>query len=604
MSDTSAPSAARPDAAAGAPAPAADRPSPPDLTAASFRSATSFLELMRSSSRFCARLLDCEVARIWISRRDGKKLVARDFVDGGTPVVHRASGGRGLAGWVIERGRSLRLAAGESAPGLDARLPGFRAALVVPLVRRGRIIAAIECLDPRGRPAFSQDDQDRLEVAGEHLALALDNALLVEETERRALEKDALFETAKALAAPLEVEEVIETMLRALRDVVEYDAAAVYLLERSTQSLELVADVGYPDGSGSDEAFGLNLGDGIIGWVVKNGEPVIVPDVSRDPRYFAARPATRSELAAPLIVGGRTIGVFNLESDREDAYHDGHLDLVRAIASQAAVALHRARLTRELLERRRLEKELAIAREIQASFLPQRPPEVPGFDIAGTARAHAQVGGDYYDFIRVSDTRIGLAIADVSGKGIPAALIMAGFRMSLLAEIRNEYAIRAVMRKVNDLLYESTDRNKFVTAFYALLDIKHRVLTFSNAGHNPPILYRGRDNAFEALSEGGVALGVVSGTTYEDRPLALRTGDVMVLYTDGITEAESEGGEQFGTRRLEELIARHAGSPAAEVIERVVQAVLDFTGDKGLNDDLAMIVVRVLPPVAEAPATA
>src|SRR5262249_35841874 len=148
----------------------------------------------------------------------------------------------------------------------------------------------------------------------------------------------------------------------------------------------------------------------------------------------------------------------------------------------------RARLTRELLERRRLEKELAIARDIQASFLPDAAPAVEGFDIAGTTIPHVEGGGDYYDFIPGSDTRLGIALPDVSGTGIPAPLIMAGFRMSLLAEIRNEFAIRAVMRKVNGLLHESTDRGKFVTAFYGVLDSRNRVFFFSNAGHNPPML--------------------------------------------------------------------------------------------------------------------
>src|SRR5204862_1387395 len=133
-----------------------------------------------------------------------------------------------------------------------------------------------------------------------------------------------------------------------------------------------------------------------------------------------------SEDASPLIVEGRTIGVFNLESNMEDAYHEGHVDIVTAFASQAAVAIERARLTRELLERRHLEKELAIARDIQLSFLPKENPVIPGFEVAGTTMPHDEVGGDYFDFIRVSDTRLGLAIADVSGKGIPAALIMAG----------------------------------------------------------------------------------------------------------------------------------------------------------------------------------
>ena len=272
--------------------------------------------------------------------------------------------------------------------------------------------------------------------------------------------------------------------------------------------------------------------------------------------------------------------------------------MLSAFAAQAAVAVERARLTRELLERRRLEKELAIAREIQASFLPERPPEIPGFDLAGTALPHAEVGGDYFDFIRVSEQRWGLAIADVSGKGIPAALIMAGFRMSLLAEIRNEFAIRAIMRKVNGLLYESTDRDKFVTAFYGLLDVKHRALIFSNAGHNPPILVR-EGGAVEYLLEGGVAFGVLGDAQYDEKALALRAGDVLVLYTDGLSEAESASGEQFGQRRIEQCVASLASQSAQAIVHGLVQAVLDWSGERGQNDDLTLMVVKVLPGALE-----
>jgi sigma-B regulation protein RsbU (phosphoserine phosphatase) len=268
--------------------------------------------------------------------------------------------------------------------------------------------------------------------------------------------------------------------------------------------------------------------------------------------------------------------------------------MVTAFAAQAAVAVERARLTAEQLERRRLEKELAIAREIQASFLPDHAPEVPGFELAGTTQAHDEVGGDYYDFIRVSESRLGIAIADVSGKGIPAALIMAGFRMSLLAEIRNEFAIRAVMRKVNGLLHESMDRDKFVTAFYGLLDIKNRVLIFSNAGHNPPVLFR-TDGRIEYLEEGGVALGVLAGAEYEDRPIALKPGDVLVFYTDGVSEAESPSGELFGQRRIEQVVSAHTDLDARGIMETLIRAVRDWAGERGPSDDLTLVVLRVSP---------
>jgi sigma-B regulation protein RsbU (phosphoserine phosphatase) len=563
------------------------------LTSEAFHPSTHFNDLLRAASRHCRRLVGARVARIWIVRRGGQRLVAREFPDetSGAPVERRIGRGEGLAGWVVQKQQSLRLAPGDGRPEVRGSLEQFQSALVIPLFRRGEVFGAIECLDKLDGGAFTDADFDRLEIASEHIAFALDNALLLQETERRALEKDVLLELSRTISTPLDLEGVIDAIFSALHQVVDFDAAAIYLVSRRTHVLELVSQLGYPEGS--DEAFQLQVGQGIVGWVAKTGEPVIVPDVRKDTRYVSARPETRSELAAPLTVEGRTIGVFNLESNLDDAYHEGHLELVKAFASQAAVAIERARLTRELLERRHLERELAIAREIQLSFLPKSDPIVAGFDVAGTTRPHDQVGGDYYDFIRVSETRLGIAIADVAGKGIPAALLMAGFRMSLLAEIRNEFALRAVMRKVNSLVYESTDRHKFVTAFYGLLDFRNRVLTFSNAGHNPPILLRA-DGSIVNLVDGGVALGVLPEAHYEERPIAIRPGDVLALYTDGVSEAISPEGEQFGTRRIEDGLHRRATESAKQILEGLVADVLEFTGEHGADDDLTVIVLKAM----------
>ena len=557
---------------------------------------TRLQELLRTTSRHGRKLVDCEVARIWLARRGGRRLVARDFPDDGPPVELRLARGEGLAGWVASTGETLRFTASDPPPALKGPGPEFVSALVVPLFRGGQVFAVIECLNRRapdgGRAmtGFTAADQDILEVAGEHIAFALDHALLHEVSARRALEKEVLLEVVQTLSAPLELEEVLTAILQSLKQVVDFDGAAIYLVNKKSQALECATQVGYPEGS--EEAFGLRVGVGLVGWVAKTGESVIVTDVREDGRYVAARPSTRSELAAPLTLKGRTIGVFNLESDRLDSYHDGQLELVAAFAAQAAVAIERARLTRELLERRRLEKELAIAREIQESFLPKRAPELPGFDLAGTARAHDEVGGDYFDFIAVSEGQLGLAIADVSGKGIPAALIMAGFRMSLLAEIRNDFAIRAVMRKVNSLLYESTDSDKFVTAFYGVLDLKSRVLTFANAGHNPPMLLR-RDGTSQHLHEGGVALGVLPDAQYDERPQALQPGDVLVLYTDGVSEAMSPGGDQFGEERIQDSIRRLQDRSAAEIVEGLVASVTEWCEGRS-SDDLTLLVLKVL----------
>ena len=589
----------RPGPAAGAPAaPEAPEAALPRISAQSLigpegvRNPGHFLDLLRAATRQCRKLVDCETARVWVARRGGRRLVARDFPDGaGAPLERRQARGEGLAGWAMTHARTLRLGAADPRPAdLSGPREPFRSALVIPLHRRGEPFGAIECLDKRDGD-FSDADFDRLEVAAESVSFALDYALLYQEIERRALEKEVLLDVARALSSPFELEEVLEAIFVSLRQVVDYDAAAIYLVNRGTRALEMARAKGYPEGS--EQAFDLQVGQGIVGWVAKTGEAVIVPDVRADRRYVAARPDTRSEIAVPMSIEGRTIGVFNLESDVDDAYHEGHLELIAAFAAQAAVAVERAQVARERVERRRFEKELAIARDIQRSFLPSSAPEVPGFELAGTSIAHDQVGGDYYDFIPVSETRLGLAIADVSGKGIPAALLMAGFRMSLLAEIRNEFAIRAVMRKVNGLLHESTERERFVTAFYGVLDWKNRALIFTNAGHNPPLLLH-RDGTHEWLSEGGLALGVLPDARYEERPLALRPGDVLVLYTDGVSEAEDENGALYGIERLEALVRSQPQHTARELLQDIVAAVLDWTGERGPTDDLTLLVVRRL----------
>jgi sigma-B regulation protein RsbU (phosphoserine phosphatase) len=218
---------------------------------------------------------------------------------------------------------------------------------------------------------------------------------------------------------------------------------------------------------------------------------------------------------------------------------------------------------------------------------------MPGLDLAGLNIPYRDVGGDYYDWIRIVDNQIGLAIGDVSGKGVAAALLMAAFRASLLAEIRNHYAIRRILQKVNRLLFESTEPGKFVTAFYGVLDAKNRVFTFSNAGHNPPLLLHA-DGRAEWLTEGGLALGVLEDTTYEERPTPLMTGDVLVLYTDGVTEAANEHEEEFGVERLERLVRETAHRPAAEIVEAIRTQVNDFTGERHLNDDLTLLVARLV----------
>jgi phosphoserine phosphatase RsbU/P len=559
-----------------------------------FRALTDFFtstleldELIQAASAFVHGLVRAETVRLWLLRRGGQRLVAREFdpaaMDGISETVIAAD--EGTVGRVATDRRTLVLGASD-----DPAHP-FRSALLVPLLRRGACLGVIECLNKAGAERFAAEDQAALESVSEDLAVAIENAQLYFDTRRKSLERAVLLEVGRALALPLGLAQVLEAIMDQLRRIVHYDAAGIYLLEKETGQIAAEATRGYPPEFSQDDR--LKFGEGIVGWVAKTGESVSVADTRADTRYLVARQQTRSELACPIVSQGRIIGVFNLENDELDAYHEGHLEFLKTFASQAAAAIERARLLNQALEARNLERELEIARGIQSSFLPEGPPAIPGLDLAGLNIPYREVGGDYFDYIRIVDNQLGLAIGDVSGKGVAAALLMAAFRASLLAEIRNHFAIRRILKKVNRLLYESTDDGKFVTAFYGVLDAKNRVFTFANAGHNPPLLLRA-NGTVEWLSEGGLPLGVMEDAKYEERPVALATGDVLVLYTDGVTEASNDIEDQYGVERLEALVRKNATRPAAEIVEALRDEVVTFTGARHLNDDLTVVVARLV----------
>ncbi len=564
-----------------------------------FRALTEFFtqtleldELIQAATAYVHGLVRAETVRIWLFRRGGQRLVSREFdpaaPDGVSEIVIPPD--EGPVGLAATTRQPLNLGPSSEEPRF-ADVEPFKSALLVPLLRRGTCLGVIECRDKAGGGRFIDVDMGGLESVSEDMAVAIENAQLYFDTRRKSLERAVLLEIGRAIALPLSLPQVLEAIMDQLRRIVHYDAAAIYLLDRETHEVMAEASRGYPPEL--TEAFKLLEGEGIVGWVAKTGESVIVPDAMKDRRYVAARPSTRSEMACPLASQGRIIGVFNLENDDIDAYHEGHLEFLKTFASQAAAAIERARLLDAALEARKIERELEIARGIQESFLPEKAPEMTGLDLHGINLSYGEVGGDYYDFIPIVDNQLGLAIGDVSGKGIAAALLMAAFRASLLAEIRNHYAIRRIFEKVNRLLFESTDTGKFVTAFYGVLDVKNRVFTFSNAGHNPPLLLRANGTA-EWLTEGGLALGILTEATYEERPVPLAAGDVLVLYTDGVTEASNSDEDQYGVKRLEDLVRKLAHEPARLIVNAIREEVEAFTGDRHLNDDLTLVVARLV----------
>jgi len=314
--------------------------------------------------------------------------------------------------------------------------------------------------------------------------------------------------------------------------------------------------------------------------------------VRKDDRYLDARAETRSEMTVPLLAGGELVGAFNLESDGVDAYSAQDLKLLSAFGNQAAIAIQRAWLYDETIEKRRLEEEIRIGRRIQRRLLPDESPEHPGVDIAAFNHPSLEVSGDVYDFITLSPDQLGLMIGDVAGKGIPAGLLMASFRASLRAEIRNNYAISVILDRVNRLMWESSEPEDFVTAAYGVLDLTCGRLTYANAGHEPLLLLRGNGEV-QWLDRGGTMLGAFPQVSYEESFVDLAPGDLLLFYTDGITDANSPEGEDFGRDRLVSVLRTREPEMSSHLLcRRLLEAVHDHCRRSSMEDDLTAIILQ------------
>ncbi len=291
--------------------------------------------------------------------------------------------------------------------------------------------------------------------------------------------------------------------------------------------------------------------------------------------------------------GARRIAAGDLDTPIAIPNEDELGDLAAAVNEMAA-GVKRGRA--EASKREALERELAVAREIQERLLPHVMPAVPGFEISGASLPSQQVGGDYFDFLDLEDGRLGIAIADVSGKGIPAALLMANLQAILRGQAEERGDVSAVLARVNSFLVRSTDPHMFVTFFYGILDRVKGVFLSSNAGHNPPLLLR-VDGTIEWLSAGGLLLGFLAGQDYAQQATELRPGDVVVLFTDGITEASDPGAPDrpdrfFGEERLIEVVRRSAGLTAGEIQAAILDAVAAHTAGAPQSDDITLVVFK------------
>lgn len=552
--------------------------------------------LLAEIRSLCLEAVDGEAVNVLIWDDDRTRLEFQLAFNRSDDEVRRLylEPNEGLAGWIAANDRPVivnDLTRDLRYKHEIDRAVGFtgHSVLGVPVHRGRSVVGVVEILNKRGPDGFTETDLRILTALADPIAVALENALLYRGLEREKAENEILFRIGLKLNQTVDLGETLDRILDLIGEVLAYDGAGISLLQPESAEIGLISVRGYPPGA--EEGFRLKVGEGAVGWVVKTGEPLLIPDVGKDRRYVVIRPSTRSQLTVPMITEGRVVGAVNLENDSLDAYRPRDMRPLLTFASQAAISVERARLHEEVMRRRRLQHEVDLARRIQESFLPSADPDLPGVRISGRTIPSLEVGGDCYDYIRIAEDQFGVIVADVAGKGIPAALILATFRAAMRTEVRHQYEIWRILQNVNRLLRESIRPEQFVTAFYGVLDLRKRVFTYANAGHNPPALLRAAGGV-EWLEAGGLILGSFEEVRHEVGRVVLEPGDEVILYTDGAVEASNDAGEEFGLGRLVDAIRSAAGAGAAGVRRHLEEEVLRHCEGKA-QDDITLVVMRV-----------
>jgi sigma-B regulation protein RsbU (phosphoserine phosphatase) len=341
-------------------------------------------------------------------------------------------------------------------------------------------------------------------------------------------------------------------------------------------------------------------GEGLIGRVWQTGQSVCFSELSQMPELAKLRDSafgTASVMAASLSYGKQDLGVLAVANGPMGApFSQGDFIVFKSIAEQSAFALYNAIIYSMANEKKRLDHDLEIARDIQRILLPAEAPAINGFQISGINVPARQVSGDYFDYIRVDDERLGIAIADVSGKGIPASLIMAICRSVLRAEAARNPSPADVLRKVNRQLYPDIKEDMFISMAYLILDHERNGITLARGGHDAPLLYKQQSQSVTPVKSPGMVLGIDSGNVFDritnDFAVPLERDDCLILYTDGVTEALNTEGDEFGLERTTESVRASASSGAQAIVRRVIDDVRNFAGSQPQNDDITLIAIR------------
>ena len=555
-------------------------------------------ELLQKIPQLIARITKFQAFAVYLLDPRGEELSIAYAVGYPDDVVWtlRVKVGQGLVGTAVAEGQPILVNDVHADPRYVEAVPGSLAELVVPLRRKGRVIGALNLLsDTKGQ--FTEIDEMLLRQFGAHVAVAIENARLFERERTYTSTLETLSEIGREFGAILNLDELLTRIANLARRVIDYRTFGILLVHERTGELEMKVAVRYGD---KITVPRVKIGDGLVGYAALHKVPVNVPDVSADPRYIKVVDDARSELVIPLMLQDRCVGVFDLESPELDAFSKSHVDILTLLASQAAVAIENARLYERIRSNEvRLEKEIRFAQRVQAGLLPvELPKKMKHVDVAARLEPARGLGGDFYDFLAPEPNSLVVAVGDVSGKGVAAALYSAfagelvrsrTFRRRSAPE---RFTPAGVLLSSNTILYERQLEEYYCTLCYALFDVKKRVVTIANSGLPYPV--RCSADGIAQVEIPGVPLGLFAGSSYEEISFDLVPGDVYVFCSDGVYDAVDGRGREFGYDRLIQVVADRRQQPAREIVDAIFNAVKEFRGETAPNDDITAVAVRII----------
>jgi sigma-B regulation protein RsbU (phosphoserine phosphatase) len=548
-------------------------------------------EVLARTAALIKRHIDYEIFGVLMFEGDGRYLKHRFAIGYPRDLAEnlRIPVGQGITGTAAATGHSVRVSDTSKDSRYINAIDSVRSELAVPLMLQGKCVGVLD-IQSRHIDYFTRDQQNILTLLASRLAVAIENARLFQRVRAQADTLLLLNEVSRETSSILDVEELLRRAAEQTKRVIDYQILSIMLYDEDQKVFRHRLDVKH--GHRVQGKLRAAASEGIVGAAATLREPVVVPDVTKDPRYLMVNPETRSELSIPMIHKGKVIGVLDLESPQLNYFTEDHVQTLSILAANLAVSVENARLYEQVArDEARLERDLQAAKRIQGALLRPVPSEDYGLDMAARYLSAREVCGDLYEFLRYGPQQLGVALGDVSGKGTAAALygaVAIGIMRSLAPQ---KLQPAEMLRQMNQLVGERRIEGRFMTACFATWQKGRQKLRVANAGQSQPLLYK--DGRCDKIQLAGFPLGIFEEVSYDEWGVTLVSGDIVVFHSDGLAETANKEGQFFGTHRLRKLIEQYHDTSATELADLLLREVDWFAESAPLADDRTLVVLKV-----------